>query len=115
MSDVYEHNPDDHEDPVAGVTWMIGFIGTVLLVVIVLGVTSIYFGAEIDEERETILAVEPLDLETLNAKQVAQLQGPPRWVITRLDQEEVDRQLIIPIDDAMARIAAEMGRPVPGE
>ena len=58
MTDVFEHNVGDHEDPVAGPTWMIGFIGVVLLVVVVLGVASVYFQAEKTVEREVVLAVE---------------------------------------------------------
>jgi hypothetical protein len=115
MSDVFEHNPGDHEDPVAGPTWLIGFIGVVLLVVVFLGVTSIYFDAEKAGEEYSALATVPLDLERLNQEQQAMLDGPPRWIITRVDQQEVDRQLVIPIDEAMQKIAQEMRRTIPGE
>ena len=43
MSHEYlEHNPGDHEDPLAGPTWTVGIIGTVMFVVTVLGVASLY-------------------------------------------------------------------------
>ena len=39
MTDHYEHNIDNHGDPAASSTWLVGFIGVVLLVVTMLGVT----------------------------------------------------------------------------
>ena len=38
MSDHAEHNPGDHEDPLPGPTWIVTFLGVVLLAVIILGI-----------------------------------------------------------------------------
>ena len=43
MSDAYEHNPGDHEDPLAGPTWTLGITGIELFAVSVLGVAAIFY------------------------------------------------------------------------
>ncbi|MHC4991565.1 MAG: hypothetical protein ACYTGC_11355 [Planctomycetota bacterium] len=109
MSEIYEHNPEDHEDPIPAATWLIGFIGAVLLVIIVLGLTSLFYGADAEELERKVLAQTPIDRDRLEQTQLAWLEGPPRRVVTQQDGEIVDDQIVIPIEDAMARVVAEMG------
>ena len=52
MSKHYEHNIQDHEDPVAGYTWMIGLVGTVLLVVTVLATVALYYNIQASQTKE---------------------------------------------------------------
>lgn len=129
MSDAYEHNPGDHEDPLPGPTWLVGIIGVVLLVVIVFGLTSLYYGAEreLDERQEAQRFEQSRDrgekstsVEALTAGQDAVLADPAaalsasgrsgavreqQWV----DGRVVSSRVIIPIEDAMQIVAGENG------
>ena len=110
MTEVYEHNPLDHEDPLPGPTWMVGFIGVVLLVVVVLGITALYYGAKQEDEIVKVVEAEPIELLVMRAQQSEQLHVT-RWE----EREEVDaegnpervRALVIPIDRAMEIVAGE--------
>lgn len=121
MSDVYEHNPDDHEDPIPSATWLVGFIGAVLLTVIFLGIVSIFRGAVADTVQTNVLDVEPLDLQRLEARQLQRIDGEPRWMVRRAVDEngvegpETSRRLVIPIDEAMRLVASDLGRQTPPE
>ncbi len=55
MSEVYDHNPEEHDDPSAGPTWLTTVVGVLLLVATVLGVTALYYNVKAGEvEREVI-------------------------------------------------------------
>lgn len=103
MSQVYEHNPGDHEDPLDGPTWLIGIVGTCLLIVIVLGLVALYYGAY---DREQEVQVITRDVAQLNAHLEAQrerLEGPAREETREdVDGEEYTAR-VIPIDEAMDR------------
>lgn len=113
MSDVYEHNPSDHEDPLPGPTWMIGFIGAVLMVVIVLGITALYYSAKQEEVVVKVVEAEPVELVVLRRQQEEQLHVT-RWE----EREDVDpsgetvevRSLVIPIEQAMEAVVEEQGK-----
>jgi hypothetical protein len=110
MTDVYEHNPADHEDPLPGPTWMIGFIGVVLLIVIVLGITALFHDAWQADEEVKVVDAEPVEMIALRRQQAAQLEAM-RWE----EREEIGldgqpttvRALVIPIDRAMELIVQE--------
>ena len=106
MTDQYEHNIDDHEDPAASSTWLIGFIGAVLLIVTMLGVTALYYnvkGAQVDKE---VVQPDIDDVKNARARQEQRLNRSARWE-ERDDNGEIVRELVIPIDRAMALVAAE--------
>jgi hypothetical protein len=105
----YEHNVADHEDPLPGPTWLVGFIGVVLLNVVFLGVAALYYGAEVEGDQDKLMEIEPAELEALRAAQEARLSGPARMVKEMAAGALVDQRIVIPIDDAMARIASEGG------
>ena len=118
MSDLFEHNPGDHEDPLAGPTWIIGFLGAVLLAVIGLGLTALYYNAQHKEEEAKIVKRDPLELEHLRAMQLAVIDAKPHWreemekVEGKNDEQKV-RALSIPIDHAMELVVQESGKTKP--
>lgn len=130
MSDAYEHNPGDHEDPLPGPTWLVSIIGVVLLVVIVFGLTSLYHGAEreLDERKETarlaesrkLGGVKSTSLEALRAEHDAILADPAAALSDSgrsgavreqqvLDDRVVSSRVIIPIEAAMQMVVGENG------
>lgn len=106
MTEVFEHNPEDHEDPVSGQTWLIGFLGALVLVAIVLGLTAMYYNAKAREIYKVVVSPERLEVRQLLQEQEALLAGPPRWV-TRDDGAETVEALIIPIERAMELVVME--------
>lgn len=104
MSDAYEHNPGDHEDPLPGPTWIIGILGTVLLGVVVLGVTALFFNADARMIERNVLANPYPELDALKAEQAARLAGPPRIVEVN-ENDRVIETVVIPIEQAMEKIA----------
>lgn len=125
MSEVYEHNPGDHEDPLTAPTWILGFLGAVLLTVIALGLTALFYNAQAQEERRKLIERDPLELEHLQAEQRAQIIGAPHWVEEQVQVEgsntpQAVRSLAIPIDRAMelvvneSRAAANQAQPQAG-
>ena len=108
MSDYFEHNPSDHEDPLTAPTWMVGFIGVVMLLVVFLGLTALYYGA-VQEEEEFKDSLIPLQIETLRAEQLARLNAPPHLEVTVVDDEVTERRIVIPIDQAIDLVLSEEG------
>ncbi len=106
MTDVFEHNPDDHDDPVAGPTWLVGLLGAILLVVILMGVTALYYNVKGQELDDQFVNVERLEVRELRHQQEARLRGPSRWE-KRDDQGETVEALIIPIERAMELVVEE--------
>ena len=108
MSEYFEHNRGDHEDPLPGPTWLVAFIGAVLLAVVCLGVTALLYRAAEEEETEK-LAAEPAMLEAVRQSQRARITAPPHWEVTEIDNRIDERRLVIPIEDAMQKIVEESG------
>jgi hypothetical protein len=116
MTDTYEHNPNDHEDPVAGPTWTVSIVGAVLFVVSVLGVAALYYNVVSEEEVAKRYEDPPADetrqkpltdLQQLDREQLARLDGPVR-IERRVEVPE--GALVIPIDQAMELIIEEAGQ-----
>ena len=106
VTDVFEHNPEDHDDPVAGTTWLIGLLGAILLVVTIMGVTALYYNAKGQKFNDQFVNVERLEVRKLRHEQEALLIGPSRWV-ERDEQGETVEALIIPIERAMELVVEE--------
>ncbi len=106
MTEVFEHNPGDHDDPVSGQTWLIGFLGALVLVAMMLGLTAIYYNAKAREINEVVVRPERQEVRQLRQEQESLLAGPPRWV-TRDDGAETVEALIIPIERAMELVVME--------
>lgn len=112
MSDTFEHNPGDHEDPLPGPTWIVAFLGVVLLSVIMLGLTALFYSAQTEEETVKVVKRDPEELVKLRATQQAQLTGVPRLVEEKIkvegqQQEQIAQALVIPIDQAMKLVVQE--------
>ena len=108
MTEVFEHNPQDHEDPVAGPTWLVGILGAILLVVSLLGLTALYYNVKAEELEGQVIGLERLEVLELRRQQEALLAGSPRW-IKRDEQGEEIEAFIIPIERAMELVVEEAG------
>lgn len=99
MSDVYEHNAGDHEDPVAGSTWTIGIIGTILLVFCVLLVTVLARAMFDAQASESVVNVTPQEHASLAKTQQDRLADGPHFEIRGAEGQA---HLVIPLEQAMA-------------
>ena len=103
MSDVFEHNPDDHEDPAAGPLFLVAALGTFLFIVTVLALTALYYNQLNMEVDSKEIRAPNQEIEDLRAEQQARLDEP------HLDQFEDEIALVITIDQAMEIITEEYG------
>ncbi len=110
MSDVFEHNPEDHEDPRAGITWFVGFVGSVAFVVTTLAVWALYYNVKGEQVEESFVAPAREEVAELKRSQQALLAGPPRWIDVDEAGETV-RRYVIPIEQAMELVVQETARP----
>lgn len=106
MSDVFEHNPGDHEDPLAGPTWTLGIIGIAMLAVSVLGVAAIFYDRSRVEDDVKVLAKPTVQLEDLRNQQLARLGGEVRIEKRSADEES----LVIPLEQAMTLVVEDAQR-----
>jgi hypothetical protein len=106
LTAVYEHNPEDHDDPTAGFTWLLGLVGVLLLVVTILGLTALYYNVKADMFQRQVVSAEREELLELRRGQEALLAGPPRY-LERDEQGETVRAYIIPIEQAMEIVVRE--------
>lgn len=108
MTEVYEHNPGDHDDPVAGPTWLVGVLGALVLVATLLGLTALYYNVKARMFTEQVVDKPVTAVQQLREQQRELLEGEPHWVERRAG-DEVVRELVIPIDRAIELIATESG------
>ena len=73
MSDVFEHNPDDHEDPAAGPLWLVAALGTFLFIVTVLALTALYYNQQSMEDEGKLITATAQEIEDLRTEQEARL------------------------------------------
>ena len=106
MTEGFEHNPGDHEDPRAGLTWLLGVIGTLTLVITMLAVWALYYNVKRVQVEETFLAPARQDVIELRQRQERLLTGPPRWIKVEAQGEPV-RRYVIPIERAMDLVVRE--------
>ena len=109
MSEVFEHNPGDHEDPRAGLTWAVGFVGSVAFVVTTLAVWALYYNVKGVQLEESFVAPARQEVADLKRSQQELLAGPPRWIKVEEAGEEV-RRYVIPIEQAMGLVVQETDR-----
>ena len=108
MSEVFEHNPGDHEDPLAGITWFIGFVGAVAFVVTTLAVWALFYNVKGAQEEESFIAPARSEILELKASQQELLTGQPRYIDVDEAGETV-RRWVIPIEQAMELVVQENG------
>ena len=115
MSEVFEHNLGDHEDPLTGPTWIVAFLGAVLLTVITLGLTALFYNAQAQEQQQKVVLRDPQELENLLTHQREQIMGNPRWVeqqvtVEGAEKPQLSRSLVIPISQAMELVVKEQSQ-----
>lgn len=103
MSNVLEHNPGDHEDPLSAPLWLVGGFGAVLLIVFVLGLIALYNNARAVEEDVKVVNAEPAELERLLAEQRLRLEIPHQVAY----EDEI--VTVIPIEHAMELVVQDYG------
>lgn len=86
-----------------------GIVGTILLVVIVFGLTAMYYNAHAEQSRALLYEREPYELRQYKQQQRAMLTGEARVVTEIVNDQEVQRY-VISIDAAMDRMVRESGR-----
>lgn len=101
MSEQFEHNPGDHEDPEIGSTWMVGLVGTIVLIVIVLALTAMHYNIEQQQVREKQLE---RDISTVRMLRQTHREHLERWWV----DEDADR-VGVPIEHAMELVVEEYG------
>ena len=106
MTDVFEHNPGDHEDPLTGPSSYVGLVGVLILVAMLLGLTALYYNMVTEEEVEKVINSGREELDDLRWEQSLHLTGPARWE-ERLVDGEVVIALIIPIEEAMELVVRD--------
>ena len=109
MSEVYEHNQGDHEDPLPGPTWIVSIVGTVLLVVIILGVTALFFNADTREIDVKVMTQQYQQYQSLRNEQLAKISGSPR-IVEVIENDRKIETIVIPIERAMALYASRAGQ-----
>jgi hypothetical protein len=93
-------------DPSASSTMLVGLIGAIALVVIIAGLSALYYGSAREEWEGKFLARSAAELTDVRAAQQAELEGY-RWV----DREQ--GVVAIPIERAMELVARELEREDP--
>ena len=107
MSEVYDHNPEEHDDPSAGPTWLTTVVGVLLLVATVLGTTALYYNVKAGEVEREVIA-RPFDaIGTMRKNQLARIEGTARKVTRVGENGEMEEAFLIPIDRAMEIVVAE--------
>jgi hypothetical protein len=130
MSEHAEHNPNDHEDPLPGVTWIVGIGGAIVLVVVFEALTALFYHAREDEIVKVVHHINEPEVAATVEAQEALLHGTSRTETRPVllpdgkiklapdGAEETELVTIptIPIDRAMEEIVTTYGgaHPAPG-
>jgi hypothetical protein len=108
--DQSEHNPTDHEDPLAGPTWIVGVGGTVVLIVVVTALTALFYQAQ-NEDYEAVY----VDATEASTQAIAEGQRHLLTATTRKEQRDENGKTIevdvrtIPIDRAIEETIKRYG------
>lgn len=104
----YTHSAGEHEDPEASMTWLIGGIGVLMLVVIIAGVTALLKSMEQVGFDDVYVNRPTQQLETYLEEQDRLLSDSPRLVEYRhKETDEIRTRVVIPVDRAMELIVEE--------
>jgi len=103
MSEAPQPITVERDDPAPGMTWTVGIIGAILLVVAVAVVILIYRAVSHDQRMAKQISPAPRELTMLRAEQEARLGAEAHWEI----RTEGERSLVIPIEQAMETVVEE--------
>ena len=103
------HHGEDHDDPAAAPTWVIGLMSVGLLIFTFFALHGVETVAGKNERELKQMRIEPQELLDLVAEQDARINRSAHWERVVVDGQEMDRYLTIPIDDAMRAMAREAG------
>ncbi len=98
----HTHVSGEAEDPTSGPTWVVGLAGAILTVVVVLGVTAIYYAAERAEAEHKVMSVRSQEAELRREADRAALMNEAYWE-QWTDADGVlagERTLVVPMDTA---------------
>ncbi len=105
----HEHNIGDHEDPIPSSTWLVGAVGVVLFVVIIFGLTALYYNAQKEENEAKLHQPMPVELARYRERQQRHFVEQPSWVERQAGGNHI-RARVIPLDQAMEDVIEEFGR-----
>ena len=106
MTEGYEHHPEDHGDPAPGFIWFVGLLGALLLVVVMLGLTALYYNVKAEVFQKRVVSERRLEVQEHRQAQEVLLAGPPRF-LERQEQGQTVTAYIIPIERAMQLVVDE--------
>lgn len=97
----------NHDDPKAGPTAVALAIGTLGVLISVIAVTALYYGARVETINEKVLSGAYQDVLRARAAQTERLYAPPHWV------DQPAGRVGVPLDLAIKRELAEQLKPHP--
>jgi len=109
VSQTYEHNPGDHEDPAPGMTWMMGIIGILILVVIYFGIAAVYRDSDRLDDADKYQAEAELPVEAVERAAKQQIQTNT-WMTVENAEGVKENRWTIPIDRSMELMAQQLRR-----
>jgi hypothetical protein len=65
----FEHNPGDHDDPKADSTWVIGIGGVIVLIVLIVAITVLYYKTDEEFIIERVVNETPAEIRKLRSAQ----------------------------------------------
>lgn len=101
-----EHNPGDHEDPVAAETWTVTFVGVILFAVTVLFVAALSYSVMLGEREMKVIDAPMEGVVELEAVQSARLEAAPHLEV-RPENGGDEKSIVIPVALAIDAVVAE--------
>jgi len=105
------HVSGDAEDPIMGPTWVVGLVTSILTLVTVLGVTSIYYAAKRAEVQHKVMSVRSEEAGIRREADRMALMNEAHWE-QWTDADGVlagERTLVVPMDTARELVKKRWG------
>ncbi|MDP6600741.1 MAG: hypothetical protein QGG74_02075 [Phycisphaerales bacterium] len=99
------------EDPTSGPTWVVGLAGAVLTVVVVLGMTAVYYAAERAETHHKVMSIRSQEAQLRREADTMALMNEAHWE-QWTDADGVlagERTLVVPMDIARDIVKKKWG------
>ena len=98
------------EDPVASSSWLWIVVFVAVLNITVLAVTAVTYHVGRDEEERKVVDADYTEVAELERDQRERLAGTPHILEYVNELQEREQALVIPVERAMALVAAEYGQ-----